>query len=87
MSDNDEIEMEKIAEHLEEDTPGCGVHHTLYFDDDCGKFVLESVGFGMNDGELARAELDSQEAFEWSVNVAGMGDDEAARRVIGVDVE
>lgn len=82
---SDDNEMEKIAEYREEETPGFITHDTLYFDPAGGAFVLESVGFGMNDGELARTELDSQEAYQWATEVAGMDPDEAARRVVGAD--
>lgn len=83
MSNNDTIE--KIAEFLEEQVPGSGTHHTLYFDLDSGKFVLESVGVEFNEGDVEVTDFDSQEAFEWATKVAGMAPGEAARRVIGAD--
>ena len=78
-------EAKKIAEFLEEQVPGCGTHHTLYFDPDSGKFVLESVGVEINEGDVAVTDLDSQEAFLWATEVAGMSPGEAARRIVGAD--
>lgn len=83
MSNNDAIE--KIAEFLEEQVPGCGTHHVLYFDPDSGKFVLESVGVEINEGDVEVADFDSQEAFEWATEVADMSPGEAARRIVGAD--
>ena len=84
MSEHD-YEIEKIAEFLEEQVPGCGTHHTLYFDNDSGKFVLESVGVEINEGDVSMTDLDSQEALDWLTTVAGMPYMAAARAIIGAD--
>ena len=79
---NDEID--QIAEFVErEDIGGVHLHHVLYFDPGAGAFILESRGRGYWDGDLSYTELDSQEAYEWCTEVAGMDPDEAARRVVG----
>ena len=77
-------ENDQIAEFTERDHLG-EVHHVLYFDPGEGAFVLESQGFGEWDGDLSRAYLDSQEAYQWLTEVAGMEPVEAARRVVGAD--
>ncbi len=84
MSDCNET-LEKIVEYLEAPNPGFGTHHTLYFDPDEGVFVLESIGVEINEGDVEMTDLDSQEAYEWAVGVAGMGRAEAARAIIGAD--
>ena len=84
MSNND-FEVEKIAEFLEEHGTGSGIHHTLYFDPDGGTFVLESLGVELNDGDVSLTDLDSQKALEWLTEVAGMEPVEAARRIVGAD--
>ncbi|AWP24525.1 hypothetical protein C4901_15315 [Acidiferrobacter sp. SPIII_3] len=76
---------EKIAEFLEEQSPGCGTHHTLYFDPDSGKFVLESVGVEINEGDVEVADLEADEALDWLTEVAGMSYMAAVRAIIGVD--
>jgi hypothetical protein len=82
---NSDFEIEKIAEYLEEEVRGCGTHHVLYFDPDSGKFVLESVGVEINEGDMEVADLDAQEALEWLTRVAGMPYMAAVRAVIGAD--
>ncbi len=81
---SDGAKMEKIAEFVERDGGG-GVVHTLSFDPVAVAFTLESRGFDYWDGDLSRTDLDSQEAFEWATEVAGMDPDEAARRIVGAD--
>lgn len=84
MSDCNET-LEKIVEYLEAPNPGFGVHHTLYFDSDEGVFVLESLGVEINEGDVEMTDLDSQQAYEWAVGVAGMSCADAARKIIGAD--
>ena len=81
---SNEMEMEKIAEFVERDGAG-GTVHTLFFDPVAGAFTLESRGFDYWDGDLSRTDLDSQEAYEWATEIAGMAPGEAARRIVGAD--
>ena len=76
---------EKIGEFLEEQVPGCGTHHTLYFDPDSGKFVLESVGVEINEGDVEMTDMESDEALDWLTQVAGVPYMKAVRAIIGVD--
>lgn len=82
---NSDYEIEKIAEFLDDKGDGFGTHHTLYFDPDGGKFLLESIGVEINEGDVLLEDLDSQEAYEWCVHTAGMEPVEAARRIVGAD--
>lgn len=77
--------LEKIVEFLEAPNPGFGTHHILYFDSDEGAFVLESTGIEINEGDVSMVDLDSQQAYEWAVTVAGLSCAEAARKIIGAD--
>lgn len=79
------FEAEKIAEFLEEQVPGCGTHHTLFFDPDGGKFVLESVGVEINEGDVEVADLEADEALDWLTKVAGMPYMAAVRAIVGID--
>lgn len=79
-------EMEKIVEFREEMGDVVVVQHTLSFCEDSGTFVLESRDEGFFP-ESVVATLDSQAAYEWATEVAGMEPSEAARRIIGIDVD
>ncbi len=80
-------EIDRLAEFTERYEDMGGVHHVLYFDPGEGAFILESRGFGDWDGDLSRAELNSQEAFEWLTEAAGMEPVAAARAIIGADAD
>ncbi len=84
MSKSD-FEVEKIAEFLDDFGNGSGTHHTLLFDPDGGTFVLESVGVEFHEGDVSFTDMDSQEAYEWCIHVAGLEPVEAARRIVGAD--
>ena len=85
MDENNCETLEKIVEYLEAPNPGFGTHHTLYFDQDEGVFILESLGVDINEGDVEMTDLDSQQAFEWATSVAGMEPMAAARKIIGAD--
>lgn len=80
-----DFEIEKIAEFLEEHDSASATHHTLYFDPDGGRFVLESIGVAFNDGDVALEDLAADEALDWLVEVAGMPYMKAVRAIIGTD--
>ena len=82
---NDET-IDKIVEFTERDHLG-EVHYVLYFDPGEGAFILESRGLGYLEDDLFHTELDSQQAYQWLVEVAGMEPVEAAWRIIGADAD
>ena len=80
-------DMETIVEFLEDHGDGFGTHHTLYFCEDSGTFVLELQDVSILPCPSGVIEMDSQEAFEWATEYAGMDYVEAARRIIGADAD
>jgi hypothetical protein len=83
MTHDDEID--QITEFVERYDEDSGFRHILTFDPDAGAFILKSSGFGFWTGDWSRAGLDSQEAYQWLTEVAGMEPVEAARRIVGAD--
>jgi hypothetical protein len=77
--------METIVEFLEDHGDGFGTHHTLSWCDDAGIFILEAQDVSILPCPSGVIEMDSQEAFEWATEYAGMDPVEAARRIIGAD--
>ena len=76
--------METIVEYMEDMGDGTGIHHTLYFCDDSGTFILESIGVAFHEG-VELEDFNDAEALEWCIEFAGMDPDEAARRIVGAD--
>ena len=82
---SDCTDMETIVEYLEDHGDGFGTHYTLSWSDDAGIFVLEAQDVSILPCPSGVIEMDSQEAFEWATEYAGMDPVEAARRIIGAD--
>ena len=81
---NEKAYMETIVEFMEDLGDGSGIHHTLYFCDDSGTFIRESVGVDFHEG-VELEDFNDQQALEWCVEFVGMDYVEAARRIIGAD--
>ena len=78
-------DMETIVEYLEDHGDGFGTHHTLSWCEDTGTFIWEALDVSILPCPSGVTEMDSQEAYEWATEYAGMDPVEAARRIIGAD--